>query len=77
MASDPISLEFLKWLWGLLSIPLYFLFNKVSDNHKNLSDHKLYAANTFVKNESLKEMEHRILDAISGVKDDLKNKADK
>ncbi len=77
MVSDPVSLEFLKWLWGLLLAPLWFLFGKTNSNSKELSEHKLYAANTYVKHTALKETEDRILAAISGLKDDIKNKADK
>ena len=50
MSNDPISLEFIKWLWGLLSIPLWFLFKKTGEASKDLAEHKLYAANTYVKN---------------------------
>lgn len=77
MTNDPISLEFMKWLWSLLSIPLYFLFKRSGDLSTALADHKLYAANTYVKHSELKEMEARILAAIVDLKEDMKRKADK
>lgn len=77
MISDPVSLEFLKWLWGLLMVPLWFLFKKSGEASKDLSEHKLYAANTYVKHTSLQETEARILSAIGGLKEEIKNKADK
>ena len=77
MSNDPISLEFMKWLWGLLSIPLWFLFKKSGEASKDLADHKLYAANTYGKNTEIKDMENRILAAIGELRAELKTKADK
>jgi len=77
MVNDPISVEFMKWIWGLLVIPLGFLFTKTNKNTLDLSDHKLYAANNYVKHVEIKDMEKRILAAIIDLKDDIKNKADK
>lgn len=44
---------------------------------KDLSNHKLYAANNFVKHAGLKATEERILDAIKGLRSELRNKVDK
>lgn len=77
MNNDPISIEFIKWMWSLLSIPLWFLFKKSSEISTALSNHKLYAANNYVKHSELKDMETRILAAIGDLKEDIKNKADK
>ena len=77
MVNDPIGADFIKWMWGILSIPLWFLFKKTEEVLNDVAEHKLYAANNYVKHKELKETELRIIAAISDLKDDIKNKADK
>ena len=81
MASE---FEVAKFIWTILLVPLGWiawivktLFSRQREVEKGLTDHKLYAANTFVKNEHLKDTEDRILAAIGELKQNIKDKADK
>lgn len=55
-ANDPsIFMEFTKWLWGFLSLPLYFLFRKTNENAKNIADHKQHVAEKYVPKEDYRQ----------------------
>ena len=82
MQGDPNNFEyFTSWLLAGPVVWLGWLVKSLLRNQreteKDLSAHKLYAANNFVKHHDLKETEKRILNAIGDLKDDLKTKADK
>lgn len=81
---DPTDYEAAKFIWTVLLVPLGWIgwiVKTVSGNQreleKDLSNHKLYAANNFVKHADLKATEERILDAIKGLRSELRNKVDK
>lgn len=81
---SPDTYSALKFLWVVLAAPIGWLF-KVSSNikgdvrdvEKDVAAHKLYAANNFVKHPDLKETETRIIAAITELKTQISNKADK
>jgi|TARA_R110002072_G_scaffold183132_2_gene339426 hypothetical protein len=84
MPNDPNTFDFLRWSWTLLAVPIGMLWwiiksvvKSLSDTKDGLAEHKLYAANNYVKHSDLRQMEERILRAIGDLKSDLKGKADK
>lgn len=81
---NPDTYSAIKFLWVILAAPIGWVFKVLSniksdvrDVEKDVANHKLYAANNFVKHPDLKETETRIIAEITELKTLISNKADK
>lgn len=75
--NDPNNFELIKWLWGVLSIPIVFLFKKISDNTKEVSEHRQHVAENYVPKEDYRMDMRDIKDDLKTIIDKMDKKADR
>lgn len=67
----------IQWAWTSLVGGIVWIHRRIAKNEEGLANHKLYAAENFVRKDDMKEMRRELNDKLNQIINKLDTKADK